>query len=148
MKINWGTGLVIGMAAFISFIMYFVVTMMTGKDYEHDLVVEDYYKAELHYQQDIDAKNNALALNKEIRLSERNGKLVLHFPESIHIDEEARATFYRPSNKALDFSISLSELTNGEIIIPEEKLVAGRWNMSVNWSHKGKDFLIKKEIVY
>ncbi|MDT0678828.1 cytochrome C oxidase Cbb3, partial [Zunongwangia sp. F117] len=36
MKINWGTGLVIGMVAFISFIMYFVVTMMTSNEYDHD----------------------------------------------------------------------------------------------------------------
>ena len=148
MKIDWGTGLMIALGAFISFIMYFVVTMMTGKDYEHDLVVEDYYKAELHYQQDIDAENNALALNKDIRLSEKNGRLVLYFPESINIDENASATFYRTSNKALDFSISLTELKNGELIIPEDKLVVGRWNLSLNWSHGGKDFLIKKEIVY
>lgn len=148
MKINWGTGLVIGMAAFICFIMYFVVTMMTGKDYEYDLVVEDYYKAELHYQQDIDAENNAMAMKKEIRIIEKEGKLVLSFPENIKINNEASATFYRPSNKSLDFSVSLSELQNGELFIPEEKLVDGRWNLSLNWHHDGKDYLIKKEFVY
>ena len=59
MKINWGTGMVLVLLAFISFIMYFVVTMLTNKDYDQDLVVEDYYKAELHYQEDIDAEENA-----------------------------------------------------------------------------------------
>ena len=54
MKINWGTGIVLAFIGFIAFIMYFVVSMSTGDKYDHDLVVEDYYKAELEYQKDID----------------------------------------------------------------------------------------------
>ena len=51
MKINWGTGLVIGMVLFIAFIMFMVITMMTDKKYSHDLVTEDYYQKEIVYQQ-------------------------------------------------------------------------------------------------
>lgn len=148
MKINWGTGLVIGMLAFISFIMYFVVTMMSSKDYDHDLVVEDYYKAELHYQQDIDAEKNALGLDENISLKNNNGKLVLIFPENMKTEEmEGVILLYRPSNKALDFEIPLSEVGTREFLIPEDKLVEGRWNVSVSWKSKGKEYLFKKEII-
>ncbi|MDX1544584.1 MAG: FixH family protein [Christiangramia sp.] len=147
MKINWGTGLVIGMLAFISFIMYFVVTMMSSKDYDHDLVVEDYYKAELHYQQDIDAEKNALGLDENISLKNNNGKLVMIFPENMKTEKmEGVILLYRPSNKALDFEIPFSEVSTREFLIPEDKLVGGRWNVIVSWKSKGKEYLFKKEI--
>ena len=50
MKINWGTGLVIGMVLFISFILFFVYRMTTDNDLEHDLVTEGYYQKEMELQ--------------------------------------------------------------------------------------------------
>jgi len=149
MKINWGTGLVIGMVAFISFIMYFVVTMLSSKEFDHDLVVEDYYKAELHYQQDIDAERNALGMNERIRLENINSEIIIYFPEEIDLKLlEGQVNFYRPSNKKLDFSILFSEIESNTFKVSSEKLVDGRWNVSVNWKQDGKEFLFKKEINY
>lgn len=149
MKFNWGTGLVIGMLAFISFIMYFVVTMMSSSEYDHDLVVEDYYNAELHYQQDIDAETNALSLDENLSLKNENGKLILVFPENLDIDKMNGAIYlYRPSNKKLDFQIPLSEVTTNQFFIPSDKLVEGRWNLMVRWKMDEKDFLFRKNLVY
>lgn len=149
MKINWGTGLVIGMVAFISFIMYFVVTMMSSSDYDHDLVVEDYYKEELHYQQDIDAEKNALAMDQNIELKREGSKLFLQFPEDMDLTNlEGNVNFYRPSNKLLDFNIPFSDIKGQELEVPEAKLIQGRWNIKVYWQKEGKEFLFKEEIVY
>ena len=149
MKINWGTGIVIGMLAFISFIMYFVVTMMSSSDYDHDLVVEDYYKAELHYQQDIDAQENALALNEQISLERRGDSLIVLFPEGIDLEKTTgMVSLYRPSNKKLDFSIPFSEIKSSEFEIPADQLVNGRWNVKVTWQNSEKEFMFKTEIVY
>ena len=149
MKINWGTGLVIGMLAFISFIMYFVVTMMSSNDFNHDLVVEDYYKAELHYQQDIDAERNALQMEERIRLENANSKILIFFPEEMDLTSlDGKVNFYRPSNKVLDFSIDFSEITSNEFIVSTEKLVPGRWNINITWQQQDEEFLFKKEINY
>ncbi len=149
MKINWGTGIVIGMLAFISFIMYFVVTMMSSSDYDHDLVVEDYYKAELHYQQDIDAQENAFALNEQISLERRGESLIIIFPEGIDLENTmGTVSLYRPSNKKLDFSIPFSEIKSSEFEIPADQLVNGRWNVNVTWKNDEKEFMYKTEIVY
>ncbi|WP_295179732.1 FixH family protein [uncultured Christiangramia sp.] len=149
MKINWGTGIVIGMLAFISFIMYFVVTMMSSSDYDHDLVVEDYYKAELHYQQDIDAQENALALHEQISLERRGDSLIVLFPEGIDLEKTTgMVSLYRPSNKKLDFSIPFSEIKSSEFEIPADQLVNGRWNVKVTWQNSEKEFMFKTEIVY
>jgi len=149
MKINWGTGIVIGMLLFIGFIMYFVVTMMSSSDYDHDLVVEDYYKAELHYQQDIDAEENALALEDHIEVEKKGTKMFLKFPENMDLNKlKGTVSFYRPSNKKLDFYIPFSEIQDREFQIPEAQLVNGRWNIKVTWQKNEKDFMFKKEVVY
>ncbi|MUP47315.1 cytochrome C oxidase Cbb3 [Gramella sp. BOM4] len=149
MKFNWGTGLLIGMLLFIGFIMYFVVTMMSSKDYDHDLVVEDYYRAELHYQQDIDAEENALALEEQVKVIQKGERIQIVFPEALNAEElQGRISFYRPSNKMLDFEADFSEIRENKFIAPAEKLVKGRWNIMVWWQSAGKEYLVKKELVY
>lgn len=137
------------MLAFISFIMYFVVTMMSSNDFNHDLVVEDYYKAELHYQQDIDAERNALQMEERIRLENTNSKILIFFPKEMDLTSlDGKVNFYRPSNKVLDFSIDFSEITSNKFIVPTEKLVPGRWNINITWQQQDGEFLFKKEINY
>ena len=46
MKINWGTGIVIAFALFMSFILYFVFKVQSDSKYDNELVTEDYYKKE------------------------------------------------------------------------------------------------------
>ncbi len=147
MKLNWGTWMVLVLVAFISFIMYFVVTMLTNKDYDQDLVVEDYYKAELHYQEEIDAEENALALKENVQVLNKNGTWTVLLPEAINLDEiDGAVHLYRPSNKILDFEIPLAALDSHEITIPSEKLLSGRWNIMVNWTYRNEEYLFKKEI--
>ena len=66
MKINWGTAIVLAFIGFISFIMYFVISMNFNDKYNHDLVTEDYYKEELGYQNDINKQSNAQRLAEDI----------------------------------------------------------------------------------
>jgi len=149
MKINWGTGIVIGMVLFISFIMYFVITMLSSSEFDHDLVVEDYYKAELHYQQEIDAEENALALKEHIQLERNGSELKLKFPEHMNISEiEGSVNFYRTSNKELNFSIPFKKMEELGFIVPETQLIKGRWNIKISWLQNDKEFLFKKEILY
>ena len=147
MKMNWGTGMVLVLAAFICFIMFFVITMISSKD--QDLVVEDYYKAELHYQQDIDAEENALALEKNVYVLNKNGSWNVILPTTFDLKEiKGSLKLYRPSNKVLDFSIPLDNLKSHEIIIPNEKMIGGRWNIIVDWTYENKEYLFKKEITH
>ena len=55
MRINWGTGIILAFIGFIGFILFFVVKMSMDDRANHDLVTEEYYKAELGYQKEIDA---------------------------------------------------------------------------------------------
>ena len=148
MKFNWGTGIVVAFIAFIGFIMYFVISMSTNKKYDHDLVTEDYYKKELEFQQDIDKEENATKLIENLTLEKTAEGLVVNFPKDLDINKISGKVFlYRPSNKQLDFEIPIS-LSNQNLLIPDNSLLDGRWNIKVYWTYDSSDFLFKQEINY
>ena len=148
MKINWGTGIVLAFIGFISFIMYFVISMNFNKKYDHDLVTEDYYKEELEYQNDIDKQNNASKLEENISYTKTDEGLMFKFPESFDPNDITGKVFlYRPSNKKLDFETPIS-LSNSYLLVPDKRLLGGRWNITIDWQYQGKPYLYKKSIVY
>lgn len=148
MKINWGTGIVLAFIIFISFIMFFVIKASTDKKYNHDLVTDDYYKLELEFQKDIDKETNSKNLKENISWEKTNQGLILKFPESLEQENiNGKVFLYRPSDKQLDFEIPIS-LSNHNLLIPDSRLLDGRWNIKVDWQYNGKLFLYKKEIVY
>ncbi len=148
MKINWGTGIVLAFIGFIAFILYFVITMMTNKDYEHDLVTEDYYKAELEYQNDIDKEENAKKLVQNISWKKTDEGIVIEFPKDLKpLNITGKVFLYRPSNKQFDFETTIS-LSNHNLLIPDKRLLDGRWNIKVDWQYNKTSYLYKKEIIY
>ena len=148
MKFNWGTGIVVTIIAFIAFIMYFVITMSTDNTYSHDLVTDKYYQAELNYQQEIDAEKNAKSLKEKVTIEKNSKGLKINFPENfIPKNIKGKVFLYRQSNKQLDFEIPIS-ISKTYLLVPEQRLVDGRWNMKIFWKYKNTDYLIKKELVY
>jgi hypothetical protein len=148
MKLNWGTGIVIAFIAFISFIMYFVINMNINKKYDHDLVTEEYYKQELEFQNDIDKETNAKNLSENLHWKKTTEGLVIFFPKTLLKENITGKVFlYRPSNKQFDFETELS-LSDHNLLIPDKRLLDGRWNIKVDWQYNGKSYLYKKEILY
>ncbi|WP_341214913.1 FixH family protein [uncultured Wocania sp.] len=148
MKFNWGTGIVLAFIGFISFIMYFIITMNTDSKYDHDLVTEDYYKQELEFQNDIDKQKNGNALETNITWKKTEKGIVITFPKTFKVENITGKVFlYRPSNKQFDFDTAIS-LSNHNLLIPDKRLLDGRWNIKVDWQYNGKSYLYKKEIVY
>lgn len=148
MKINWGTGIVIGMVLFISFIMFLVINMLTDKKFDHDLVTEEYYQEELHYQEEINAETNAFSLKENITDRRVKDGWIIEFPKNLELSKiSGNLNFYRPSNEKLDFNIPL-ELKEYKIFIKDEQLVEGRWNINIHWEYEGTPYLYKNEIVY
>ena len=148
MKINWGTGIVLAIIGFIAFIMYFVVSMTANSKYDHDLVTEDYYKQELEYQREIDKLNNANSLEENISYKRTSNGLLISFPSNLETGNISGKVFlYRPSNKQLDYEIPIS-LSKLQMLIPDKRLVDGRWNIKIDWQYNGKSYLFKEDIVY
>ncbi|WP_299390331.1 FixH family protein [uncultured Gelidibacter sp.] len=148
MKINWGTGIVLAFIGFISFILYFVITMTVNKKYEHDLVTENYYVQELEFENDLHKQRHAQTLEEDLSWTHTVDGLVITFPESMTPSEiKGKVFLYRPSNKQLDFESTIS-LSDHNLLIPDKRLLGGRWNIKVDWEYQGDSYIYKKDIVY
>ena len=148
MKINWGTAIVIAFISFMAFILYMVVNMSTDKKFDHDLVVEDYYQQELKFQENIDKEARAKALTHNISWEKTNEGIMINFPKDLEFNKiEGKVFLYRPSNKQLDIEIPIS-LSNHNLLIPDKRLLGGRWNIIIDWRYNHKPFYFKEAIIY
>ncbi len=148
MKWNWGKGLVVAMVAFMSFILYMVITMSTNKKYSHDLVTESYYAKEMAYQTEIDAETNTYDLKEKIVGTKTNEGWLLSFPSELDPAKLTGKVFlYRPSNQQLDFDFPLV-LSRSNLLIPDKHLIDGRWNITIEFEYENTSYLYKKSIVY
>ena len=128
--------------------MYFVINMNMSEKYNTTLVTEDYYKAELEYQNEINKESNAKDLATNISWKRTDKGLEISFPEALDRNKITGKVFlYRPSNEHVDFETEIS-LSNHNLLIPDNRLLDGRWNITVDWQYKGKSYLYKKEIIY
>lgn len=148
MKFNWGTGIVLAFIGFISFIMFFVVKMSSNHEYDHDLVTDNYYQQELEFQDNIEKQKNAKELKENISWEKTEEGILIQFPKDLEIKNITGKVFlYRPSNKQLDFETPIS-LSDFNLLIPDKRLLDGRWNIIVDWQYNEKSYLFKQEIVY
>lgn len=130
------------------FILSFVYKSIAIDRYQHELVSEDYYRDELHYQEEINKLNNSNTLEKDIELSNSEKGIVVKFPEDIAQDEISGVIrFQRLSNIKLDFSQEI-RLEGHEQLIPDEKLVSGKWSIRVEWNHGEEEYLYKTSWFY
>jgi hypothetical protein len=144
MKMNWGTGIVLSFIAFIAFILFFVLRMSLDDRSNHDLVTDDYYKQELTFQLEIDAMQRAEELPVPLRVERTSSGVAIHFPENMNPAKiEGKVSLYRPSNKHLDFDLPIS-LSNAHLLIPDKRLLDGRWDMDVHWTYEGVDYLLRE----
>lgn len=147
MKVNWGTGIVIAFALFMSFILYFVFEVQSNAKYDNDLVVEEYYKHDSHFQEEMARVQNAHDLQHKPSISFGDAGVKVAFPATFESDKvSGNILLYRPSNKKFDFNTRIA-LTNSSLIIPKDKLVKGRWDVNMEWQYKGTKYLTK-EVIY
>lgn len=148
MKINWGTGIVIAIGLFMTFILFFVFKVQSDSKYDNELVVEEYYKQELKFENQMEKQQNASDMSEKIEINTSEVGIQITFPSDLDINlVKGKVSLYRPSNLKLDFEVPIS-LSGPHLLIPKSSLVDGRWDISVDWTYDGKEFLNKKTIYF
>lgn len=145
MKLDWGKSIVLAMVLFISFIMYMVITMTTQKEYNHDMVVEEYYKKEMTLNDKLEKINNGKEFEDDITFKANQKGLLLAFPESLKDLKTAKIYAYRASDKNLDFNTSISLNKIREALI-QKNLASGPWEFTLEFTVDKKQYLIKKNM--
>ncbi|MGO4771902.1 FixH family protein [Flavobacterium sp. W22_SRS_FK3] len=147
MKINWGNGIVIAFALFMTFILYFVFEVQSNSKYDNDLVVEEYYKHDSHFQEEMARVQNAHDLQQKPSITYSKEGVKVTFPNIFENDKvKGNVLLYRPSNKKFDFNTKIT-LVNSSLVIPQKKMIKGRWDVNMEWQYEGKKYLTK-EVIY
>jgi len=146
MKINWGTGIVIAFAIFITFILYFVFTVQSNSKYDNELVVEEYYKHDAKFGDEMARIQEAQDLAQKPKITNASDGITIVFPEVFTPKNiKGKVVFYRPSNKKFDFEVPIS-LSSPSLVVPKKRLLGGRWNINMEWQYEGKQYLTKDTI--
>jgi hypothetical protein len=147
-KINWGTSIVIAMVLFIGFILSFVYKTIFVEKYQHHLVSENYYKDELHYQEEIDKIINAKNLIQNVSLKNTVKGIIIQFPLNKDPNKiKGKVIFLRRSDEKLDFEKNI-DLTSHSMIIEDSLLVHGKWEIKVDWKYDKDEYLLKESWFY
>ena len=139
---NWGTKIVLGMAAFMSFIIGMAIYMFNnyGKD---ALVEDDYYEKGINYDKEFNAKTNTLNDEATPVIDITKSQLIIKLKDSANYD----LALMRPSAKAAD--IHSKGHTIGEanlILIDLTGMNKGLWQLKLAWTVGDKDYLFTKDI--
>ncbi|OYU81819.1 MAG: cytochrome C oxidase Cbb3 [Flavobacterium sp. BFFFF1] len=146
MKINWGTSIVIAFALFMAFILYFVVKVQENSKYDNELVVEEYYKHDAHFDEEMTKLQNTSNLKEKPTISVGPDGIRISFPDGVSPNDiSGNVSFYRPSAKKLDFTRSL-RLSGQSMLVPINDLAGGRWDMTMDWRYKGGSYLTKQQV--
>ncbi len=138
---DWGKGILLSIIAFVAVIMTMVVISVRMEGIE--LVTENYYEAEIKYQDRIDETNSALDLNRQvIAYSAASKVLTLDLPSG----STGTLQLFRPSDSRLDREIILNVTEPGITSLPLHELKSGYWRIKLSWKEGSEKYYEEKKI--
>ncbi|NPA43849.1 MAG: hypothetical protein GXO27_07460 [Chlorobi bacterium] len=146
-QFNWGWAMLLVFLTFMSTFLYlFYKSMQYAKNY--DLVVDDYYTAELQYGEELKKIHAADTMRIPVRIIEDSAGVEVVFPPYIPPTRvKGTVTLFKPDNKKLDQTLDLRLDTAGRMHISKEKFTFGRWDVILRWQIDSTEY-VKKEKLY
>lgn len=146
MKLNWGKSIVLAFALFMSFILYFIIKVQSNSKYDNELVVDEYYKHDAHYSDELAKIQNAQDLSEKPTIALTEKGVLITYPQSFKTKAiKGKVSLYRPSAKQMDFEFPL-QLSNSVMLIPKADFAGGNWDMTLSWSYQGKEYISKQKL--
>ena len=142
MHMNWGTKIVLGMVAFMLFIIAMVVYMFRvhGND---ALVEEDYYEKGINYNQEYNAKQNTLNDGVEPVIKINQNQIIIQLKDSATYELK----LMRPGSAKDDSIAKGKSLGDANLIVVDRSTMhKGLWFLDLKWSSNRKDYQFKKNI--
>ncbi|WP_419701544.1 FixH family protein [Mucilaginibacter sp. NFX135] len=136
---NWGKGIMLGMALFMLFIIGMCIHMfrMPADEYDHH-----YYEKGLNFDQDYN-KERQVVMDKAWPQIRMNGNSVrIDFKKSA----EGNIRFIRPSSEGLDKVFPLNTTAGKTATFSVAALVKGRWQLVLQWKSGQKNYLYEEEV--
>ncbi len=141
MKLSWGKGITIFMIAFMTFILYMVITLMSKNT---DLESEDYYQKEIEFEKEIKASINTNNLKEKVKVTQNEDYVVVQFPNLEELDSIS-VLMFRPDNEKDDqtFTVEDSKI----LMIPLKKLKLGVYDLKIQYQVAGELYMQKESVI-
>jgi len=134
-------GTFIGFAALVTFF-----TLIANR-HPIDLVITDYYKAEINYQKQINKQRNynAMVSKPVINLDSVGKNVSILFPGFTNNDSlSGRVCFYRANNQNEDDTVALHVNDKGLYSMSLAKFEKGHWKMRMDWKQGETQYYMEK----
>ena len=139
---NWGTKIVLGMVAFMLFIVAMVVYMFSvhGKD---ALIDEDYYEKGINYNQEYNARQQMITDQAEPIITINDSQLIIQLKDSASYELK----LMRPASAKNDIKEKGTTVGDANLILLNHKdMHKGLWFLELKWNSHNKAYLFKKNI--
>jgi nitrogen fixation protein FixH len=115
-----------------------------------DLVAEDYYEQEVHYQDVLDRSHHAAALPSKASVVYEPATRCIQV--KLPTDQAKAGTtgwiqLYRPSAEAMDRKLPLQIDARGAQTIDAANLSDGLWHVRLSWSQGGTEYYFDQKMV-
>lgn len=131
---NWGLKIVLGLAAFMIFIVGAGIYMVTKNT--DTLEDEDYYEKSLSYDDVYQRKQNLLNDHARPMVNVKNDTLYIAFDQP---HNRGDLFFKRPSDNTLD--ITLPFVADSRFYkLPVASFTKGSWRLEISWQQAGKAY--------
>jgi hypothetical protein len=137
---NWGKAIVLIYILFAGFIGVLVYLMCRQRI---DLVRDDYYQTEMAYQEQIDRVNRTAQLVHSPVIRFDASRQLIYLTRREESSTGGKLTFYRPSDRQQDLSISLQP---GQATVSTTRLAQGFWRAQLSWLENGQEFYCEQTL--
>lgn len=137
---NWGKGITLFMAAFITFILVLVFRLISA---DVDLESDDYYAREINYEKEMEAVQNAEDLENKIEIASTDGFVALKIPDDKNF-EKIELKLIRVNNEKLDRVYSIRDTKT--FLIDKNELVKGHYRTELYYTISSKKYLQKEDL--
>ncbi|MES2265133.1 MAG: FixH family protein [Bacteroidota bacterium] len=136
---NWGKGIVTGMAVFMLFIlsMCFYMFRVPADEYDHQ-----YYEKGLSFDADYAKERQVMTDHAQPMVMVKGTNINVVFTGTA----KGIAKLIRPSSAAQDKRYTIATGTDRRAVLPVGNLPVGRWHLLLEWESGQKQYLYQQEI--
>lgn len=145
MNFSWGYKITLLYSTFAAFIFVMVYKSSTLST---ELVREDYYQAEITYQDRIQQMQNSRDLAEPVKIKYRaaDDQLSADMPD-LGSAITGKVLVYRPSDSKLDKTIALDLASGDDWQMSTAGMASGLWRVEMEWSANGKDYFNDEVVI-
>lgn len=145
---TWGHGVLVALGAFMIFILSMIFIFTRGWQ-NAEMISDNYYEDELHYQAVINAKNNADALSQKPLYSQSASGIRIDFPKDLKIDNSTvNFHLFRTDDAKLDVAKKVTLDADHAISIPKNVLFPGSYTLKIHWEQNKKPYQVDYDIIW